>query len=165
MANHFKVEIRESLDTLKHLLKSQTSAQGKERLQMLYWLKSGQLTTRQDLAHRLDRDESTIYRWLQRYRQGGLESLIAVKRAQGQPPKIRGAALALLQEQLAHPEGFTSYGAIQDWLAQTCGLEIPYSTVYRTVRSRLKAKLKVPRPRSHAVDEQQQQAYKKTCQR
>jgi hypothetical protein len=48
MANHFKVEITESLDTLKHLLKSQTTAQGKERLQMLYWLKSGQLKTRQD---------------------------------------------------------------------------------------------------------------------
>jgi hypothetical protein len=71
--------------------------------------------------------------------------------------------LALLQEQLAQPEGFASYGAIQDWLAQTCGLDIPHSAVYRTVRSRLKAKLKVLRPRSHAVDEQQQQIYKKTC--
>ncbi|NJK30711.1 MAG: IS630 family transposase, partial [Acaryochloris sp. SU_5_25] len=39
MANHFKVEITESLKTLKDLLKRQTKAQGKERLQMLYWLK------------------------------------------------------------------------------------------------------------------------------
>jgi putative transposase len=119
--------------------------------------------TRQDLAHRLDRDESTIYRWLQRYRQGGLDALLAVKTAPGQTPKIQGVNLALLQEQLAQPEGFASYGAVQDWLAQTCGLEVPYSTVYRTVRSRLRAKLKVPRPRSMSADEQQQQAYKKTC--
>jgi transposase len=163
MANHFKVEISESLDTLKSLLKSQRSAQGKERLQMLYWLKSGQLKTRQDLARRLDRDESTIYRWLQRYRQGGLDALLEVKTAPGQSPKIQGVSLALLQERLAQPEGFASYGAIQDWLAQTCGIAVPYSTVYRTVRSRLSAKLKVPRPRSLGADEQQQQDYKKNC--
>ena len=41
MANKFIVAIAESLDELKQLLKKQTSAQGKERLQMLYWLKSG----------------------------------------------------------------------------------------------------------------------------
>ncbi len=50
MANKFIVAIAESLDELKQLLKKQTSAQGKERLQMLYWLKSGGLTTRQALA-------------------------------------------------------------------------------------------------------------------
>jgi putative transposase len=163
MANHFKVEITESLDILKHLLKSQTTAQGKERLQMLYWLKSGQLKTRQDLAHRLDRDESTIYRWLQRYRQRGLDGLLNVKAPPGKTPQIRGSVLEQLKQRLSQPEGFASYGAIQDWLAQTCGLNIPYSTVYRTVRSRLKAKLKVPRPRSQAVDEQHQQTYKKNC--
>ncbi|NJM68588.1 MAG: hypothetical protein HC851_24470, partial [Acaryochloris sp. RU_4_1] len=42
------------------LLKRQTTAPGKERLQMLYWLKSGQLKTRQAIAARLDRAESTI---------------------------------------------------------------------------------------------------------
>jgi hypothetical protein len=47
MANHFNVSIEESLDTLKQLLKAQTTAQAKERLQMLYWLKSGQLTNSQ----------------------------------------------------------------------------------------------------------------------
>ena len=50
MANHFNVPIAESLDTLKQLLKAQTTAQAKERLQMLYWLKSGQLTSLNNLA-------------------------------------------------------------------------------------------------------------------
>jgi putative transposase len=162
MTNHFNIHIAESLDTLKQLLKIQTTAQGKERLQMLYWLKSGQLKTRQDLAHRLDRDESTIYRWLQKYHQGGLNALLEVKTAPGQPPKIQGSVLKRLKHQLAQPESFPSYGAIQQWLAQTCGMEVPYSTVHRTVCYQLKAKLKVPRPRSKDADKQQQQAYKKT---
>jgi Homeodomain-like domain len=67
MANKFKVDIAESLDTLKKQLKTQRTAQGKERLQMLYWIKSGQLKNRQALAARLDRAESTIYRWLQTF--------------------------------------------------------------------------------------------------
>jgi transposase len=163
MANHFNVSIAESLDTLKQLLKAQTTAQGKERLQMLYWLKSGQLTSRQELAHRLNRDESTIYRWLQKYHRGGLGALLEVKTAPGQTPKIQGAVLEQLNQKLSQPEGFRGYGAIQQWLAQVCGIEVPYSTVHRTVRYQLRAKLKVPRPRSKDADEEQQQAYKKTA--
>ncbi|NJM74736.1 MAG: hypothetical protein HC852_01930 [Acaryochloridaceae cyanobacterium RU_4_10] len=67
MANKFKVDIAESLDTLKKRLKTQRTAQGQKRLQMLYWIKSGQLKTRQALAERLDRAESTLYRWLQTF--------------------------------------------------------------------------------------------------
>jgi transposase len=162
MANHFNVPIAESLDTLKQLLKTQTTAQGKERLQVLYWLKSGQLKTRQEVSARLDRAESTIYRWLQKYYQGGLNRLLEVKPIPGQRPKIRGAVLEKLKQQLSQPEGFTSYGAIQTWLSESCGIDVPYSTVHRTVRSHLKAKLKVPRPRSQGASEQQQQDYKKT---
>ena len=43
------------------------------------------------------------------------------------------------------------------------GLEVPYKTVHQTVHYRLKAKLKVPRPRSRQTDEAQQQSYKKTA--
>jgi transposase len=163
MANQFKVEIAESLDILRQRLKTQTTAQGKERLQMLYWLKSGQLKTRQELASRLDRAESTIYRWLQNYHQQGLEGLLEVKTPPGKTPQIRGSVLERLKQQLAQPEGFASYGAIQTWLSEACGIEVPYSSVHRTVRYHLKAKLKAPRPRSKDTDEEQQQAYKKTA--
>jgi putative transposase len=162
MANKFKVDIAESLDTLKKQLKTQRTAQGKERLQMLYWIKSGQLKTRQALAARLDRAESTIYRWLQTYRHQGLDGLLNVKTPPGKTPQIRGTVLEQLKQRLSQPEGFASYGAIQAWLSHQCGIEVPYSTVHRTVRYQLQAKLKAPRPRSKDADERQQQAYKKT---
>ena len=129
---------------------------------MLYWLKSGELKTRQALADRLDRAESTIYRWLQTYRNQGLDRLVNVKTAPGKTPQIRGPVLEQLKQRLSQPEGFASYGAIQTWLSQHCGLEVSYSTVHRTVRYQLQAKLKAPRPRSKATDVAQQQAYKKT---
>ena len=126
-------------------------------------LPSGDLTTRQALAKGLNRDESTVYRWVQKYKRGGLDGLLEVKRAPGAEPTIRGETLERLKQKLSQREGFASYGAIQQWLKQICGLEVPYSTVHRTVRQTLKAKLKVPRPRSTDVDEHQQEAYKKTA--
>jgi transposase len=163
MANRLKVEIAETVEELKQQLKHQKKGQQKERLQMLYWLKSGQVKTRQELAKRLARNESTIYRWLQKYQQGGLTKLLEVKVAPGIESKIKGQVLEQLQQKLSQPEGFESYRAIQSWLAKLCGVEIGYSTVHRIVRYQLKAKLKVPRPRALKTTEQQQQTYKKKC--
>ena len=163
MPSTLKIEIAESERTLKKLLHQQSSARHKERLQALYWLKSGQVTTRQELATLSGRGESTVYRWLKRYRTGGLRALLDIQSSPGKPPMIGGEDLEKLKARLAEPRGFESYGAIQQWLSDECGLEVPYKTVHKTVRYRLKAKLKVPRPRSRQTDEVQQQAYKKNC--
>lgn len=163
MANKFVVTIEESLDEIKQRLKQQTTATGKERMQMLYWLKQEDIQTRQALAKRLHRDEATVYRWLKRYKEKGIDGLLEVKIPPGVDPKIEGAILEDLKAQLKRAEGFASYRAIQQWLSEVHQLEVPYSTVHRTVRYRLKAKLKVPRPRSAKADEHQQEQYKKSC--
>jgi len=82
------------------------------RLQMLWWLKTGQVTQHQTLAERLGRDRSTITRWLQKYRQGGLSELLALKSAPGKSPHWSPEALARLQERLRQASGFKSYGEI-----------------------------------------------------
>ncbi|BAZ71155.1 putative transposase (plasmid) [Fischerella sp. NIES-4106] len=46
MTRPFKVEISESQQELEKALKHATTARSKERLQMLYLLKSGQVTSR-----------------------------------------------------------------------------------------------------------------------
>jgi transposase len=163
MGNKLKVEIVETTKKLKQKLKHQKTGQEKERLQMLYWLKSGQVTSRRELASRLARNESTIYRWLKKYEQGGLAKLLEVQVPPGAESKIQGSVLEQLRHKLSQPEGFKSYQAIHSWLTQWCGLEIGYSTVHRIVRYQLKAKLKVPRPRSRKTTEKQQQTYKKNC--
>lgn len=163
MGNLFKVSVSESLDEIKEVLNKQKTAKGKERMQMLYWLKQEESIQRQTLAKRLNRNESTIYRWLQTYKQSGIEGLLSVKVSCGRTSTIKGEPLNQLKARLSQKSGFAGYGEIQQWLEQTWGLKIPYSTVHRIVRYRLKAKLKVPRPRSKDSDLIQQQDYKKNC--
>jgi predicted transcriptional regulator len=79
MSNTFIVAIAESMDEIKERLNRQKTAKGKERLQMLYWLKQEKSIARKTLAKRLNRNESTIYRWLQKYKLGGIDGLLEVK--------------------------------------------------------------------------------------
>ena len=65
-----------------------------------------------------------------------------------------------LKEKLAQPEGFSSYKAIQIWRKETHGLDVPYSTVFGTVKDRLEARLKVPRPQAVDYDPVAAEAFK-----
>jgi len=161
MANHFQVVVNQTSEELKHRLRRAVSVHSKERLQMLYWLKTGVVSTRAELAKRLERDQSTIYRWLKRYRQGGIEGLLTVNTAPGRVSKIPPTALEKLKQRLAQSQGFNSYGQIQQWLKTECGVVVAYRTVHQTVRYKLNSKLKVPRPHSKKAKPEVQQAFKK----
>ena len=113
---------------------------------MLWWLKTVQVSEYQQLSQRLGRAPSSITRWLNRYRQGALPELLTIRTAPGEPAKIQGEALEKLQQRLQSEEGFSSYGAIVEWLEQECNLKLKYDTVNRFVSQTLKAKLKLPRP-------------------
>lgn len=162
MARPFRIEIAESVEYLEKSLNKASRVSQKEKLQMLYWIKSGLVKQHQELAQRLERNPSTISRWLQKYRQGGIGALLEVKTAPGQAPKIDGEMLKCLQARLAQPQGFKSYIEIGQWLQQEFGATLKYKTVHKTVRYRLKAKLKVPRPQSHKQDPQAVTTFKKT---
>ncbi len=162
MSRPFKIEITESEADLKNQLQHVREAIHKEKLQMLWWLKSGQVTQQQELGARLGRDTSTVTRWLQKYRRGGLVELLQINKAPGNERKIKVAVLADLRQQLQNPEGFSSYGAIVAWLEHKHGLTVEYGTVYATVRYRLGAKLKAPRPQSAQQNQQAVETFKKT---
>lgn len=161
MSRPFTIEITESETELKKRLQHAREAIHKEKLQMLWWLKSGQVSQQQEIGKRLGRDTSTVTRWLQKYRRGGLVELLQINKAPGNERKIKGEVLADLQQQLQNPEGFSSYGAIVEWLLQKHGLTVEYGTVYATVRYLLGAKLKEPRPVSYQQNEQALETFKK----
>ena len=162
MARPFHIEIAETVEYLEKSLDKAQRVSQRQKLQMLYWLKSGQVKQHQELALRLERNPSTISRWLQKYRQGGIGALLEIKTAPGQPPKINGQMLEGLKARLAQPQGFKSYIEIEQWLHREYGQVVNYKTVHKTVRYRLKAKLKVPRPQSHKQDPQAVETFKKT---
>ncbi|MCT7967876.1 helix-turn-helix domain-containing protein [Laspinema sp. D1] len=146
MARTLNLEIKESSEELKHLLERQTSVQMKERLQALYLLKTGTLSTLQELSSVLVRDPSTIYRWFQKYKQEGLDGLLKPYKSLGKTTTIPSAAMGKLKQYLEGNEGFTSYGEIQTWLKEECGVDVSYHVVYRAVYQKLNAKIKGSKP-------------------
>lgn len=162
MARPLQLTIQQSREELEHHLDKQTTATGKERLQMLYWLKLGMVNSRQDLVKLLHKSEATITRWLGKYKHGGLTALLEVRQAPGNPSSIPPSAVAQLKQRLQQSHGFNSYGQVQQWLEQECGVSAAYHTVHSLVRYKLQAKLKKPRPKSRKQNPQAIEQFKKT---
>jgi transposase len=138
--------ITERADELKQRLRHEQDGHKKPRLQMLYLLASAQAHSRQDAAHLLGVHRNTIGRWLALYSAGGVNALLAIYVPAGKPVSLAPAVLASLEQALHRPEGFASYEALRQWVRRTHGVEVNYKTLYRLVRTRFRAKLKVPRP-------------------
>ena len=164
MGRKLKLEIIETAEELKELLRKQREGRLKERVQALYLLKTQQVRELKGVAQVVGRDTSTLYRWCERYREGGLAGLLALGYANGgRPAALPEGVQAALQERLQVPEGFASYGAIQQWLEEEYGLAAKYKMVHRLVRYQLKGKLKVPRPSSIHRDIAAGVEFKKTA--
>jgi transposase len=161
MSGIYKLEIKESEAELKQLLRAQKSASDKERIHLLYLLKSQKAQTVQDAAGVLGRNRVTLQEWMSRYREGGLENLLHTKPRTGRPRAIPEWAARALENRLQEPEGFNSYGEICQWLETQLNIRATYSTVYKLVHDRLKASPKVARPHSERQSELQKEAYKK----
>ncbi|MGL4882592.1 MAG: IS630 family transposase [Waterburya sp.] len=141
-----KIEIIESTETLKSLMKQQKAALNHAKVQSLYLLKINVAETVRYLAVIMGRSESTIHYWLQLYKTGGMSKLLEEPPQTGRPKKLEIETIASLHQELSDPEGFNSYQEIKLWLSLCQNIEISYSTVHRIVRYELNGKLKVPRP-------------------
>ena len=66
-----------------------------------------------------------------------------------------------LQVSSREPNGFRSYGEVQDWLQEKYGVKAAYQTVHKTVKYKLGGKLKTPRPSHLKKDEKAEEHFKK----
>ena len=148
MAGVCKIEITESETELKKRLSQEKTGSGKERLQLLYLLKTKKARTVTEAAQLLGRNRVTVQDWLAKYRQGGLEKFLEKKVGGGRPRKIPRWAEKALEKRLKLEERFNSYGEICQWLESKLGIAANYKTVQRLVHYRLKASPKIARPNS-----------------
>ena len=98
------------------------------------------------VATLLGLDRNTISRWLSLYHQGGLPKLLNLYVSPGKAPALSSSQLAQLKARLAQPEGFASYGDIQQWIATNLGVQMGYHAVHTLVHDKLGAHPKVARP-------------------
>ena len=162
MAGVTKIEIKESAVELAEHLKAQTHPKLKERLQVLYLLALAKAMSISEIARVVGKHRGTLQRWLSDYQDKGLDRFLGSPKITGRPRVIPAWAVESLQRRLTEPEGFKSYGAVQQWLSKTLGVEAEYPTVEHLVRYRLKAKLKAARPVHLKQDPIQPEAFKKT---
>jgi DNA-binding transcriptional ArsR family regulator len=135
-----KIEIEESLEKLKQLLSEQKTGKSKERLQVLYWLSSGKSQNVEELAARTGHHRTTVSRWLSIYRKVGMTSLLNIKKSSGRIRKIDREIEKCLVEELKDPEGFISYGEVQQWLKGNCSRQLRCGIANGEERSVSKAK-------------------------
>lgn len=131
MAGVYQLEIVETIDELRKLLRVQKTASDKERIQLLYLLKSEQVKTIAMAANLLGRHRVTLQKWLNRYRKGGIENLLAHKPRTGRKQSIPKWAQKVLEKQLQQEQGFQSYSEICQWLSSQLGIESNYKTVHK----------------------------------
>lgn len=162
MAGVYKLNILETEEELKQLLKKEKTGSGKERIQLLYLLKSQKVKTITQAAELLGRNRVTVQEWLAKYRQGGLESLRKRASTSGRPRKIPAWAEKALAKKLQEPKGFESYGEICQWLETSLGIRAKYKTVHSLVYYKLKASPKIARPQSLEQSTERLEAFKKT---
>jgi len=162
MAGITSIKVQESLDELTQLLCQVNSSSAKERLQVLYWLKQEDAPSVSAIAKAIGKHRNTLQTWLSIYREGGVKAMLEIKKSPGGVRGIPQWAEDALAKRLQDPHhGFQSYGEVQQWLAETLGVEAKYHAVYQMTHYRLKAKLKVARPRHYKQDNKQPEVFKK----
>ena len=176
MAGITSIKVQESLDELTQLLCQVNSSSAKERLQVLYWLKQEDAPSVSAIAKAIGKHRNTLQTWLSIYREGGVKAMLEIKKSpggvrgipqwgatfQGENSPWKLASEDALAKRLQDPyHGFQSYGEVQQWLAETLGVEAKYHAVYQMTHYRLKAKLKVARPRHYKQDNEQPEVFKK----
>lgn len=162
MAGVTSIDVKESLDDLAEKLRHVETPTAKERLQVLYWLKQDNAPSISAIAKAVGKHRNTVQTWLSNYREGGVKAMLEVKKSPGGVRVIPQWAETALAKRLQESQGFQSYGAVQQWLAETLGVEAEYHAVYQMTRYRLKAKLKVARPQNCQQDSEQREAFKQT---
>lgn len=140
--------ISESQEELEALLKAERNAQVRRRLHLLVLIGSGTIRSAAAAARHLAVHRNSVRNWLLLYKSGGLEKLLHIGQAapEAEQKSLPAPVFQALQVRLGE-DGFTGgYLQVQRWLKGDFDLEIPYSTVHKIVRYRLKAKLKRARP-------------------
>ena len=132
MSRTLNFTVQETQEELLALLRSETDVRKRERLQFLFWYKSGLVTIREQIAALLGRSLPVITKWAKRYMERGLKGLLKMDyRGRESSRIIPVEVVEELAIGLESEEGFGSYQEIQTWLKEEYAVEVAYSTVHK----------------------------------
>ncbi len=163
MGRQANTQIIESAIELKKLLSKHKEERLRKRIRMLMHLKSNTYKTRIELADEIGVGKRTLERWIHTYENKGIDSLLAPITRRKPSTFITQQIHKALFNRLSDPKNaFGSYIEMQAWLNEEFECNIKYENLYYYVRSKFKAKLKVPR-KSHINKDEKAEAFFKNA--
>lgn len=162
MKVNYQERIEESTTELKIIMKRQETVTNRQKVQALYLLKSGKSQSITDVSELLGVHRITVQRWFKQYSNGGLQALLKLSRSTGRPRVIRREIVEGISTKLSEDScEIKSYKELGKWVEENYQTSVKYSTLYKQVHERMKAKLKVPRRSSNKKDESAAIEFKK----
>ena len=139
-------KIKETVEEIREMLKSETQIKRQNRLQALYLIVTKQAKSRSAVSKLLGFNRNTISEWFRWYEEKGLEKMLKIYQPSGAGAKITAAVVEEIKEILGSEKGFRTYKEIHQMVVKKHKIKVAYSTVHNLVRYKLKAKAKSPRP-------------------
>lgn len=162
MASKSKINIKEDIDVLRSLLKSERNSLISNRIRCLIFLKEERFKKRKDLATHLCISYASLKRWLKTYREMGLESMLCISYSTGRknsiPQEVHNALFDKLHESTS---AFISYKEAVLWVFDNYNIEVKYETLRAYMIRNFQTKLKSPRKSHYKKDEQAVEVFKK----
>lgn len=165
MSLPLSIHIKESINDLRRLQRKHGELIGK-RLQVLIEIKRHESKggiSKRELSKITGVNHNSIVKWRKQYLEHGLDILLKHGRKGFKPSIITQEEHHLLEAKLSDPtNGLQGYKELLQWVEETFGKQMKYTTLYEYVKRHFKTKIKVARKSHIKKDEQAVEDFKKT---
>lgn len=157
------LNIKETVVELNNLLRKQKTLKKEKRLKSLLLVKTGKFETRQEVADYLSIHIRTLERWLNNYKEGGIEQMLTDKPKNKTSRIITAEIHEGLAKRVNDPNNpFLGYWDAQNWVNTEFGLDVKYHRIREYLIQHFKTKLKTPRKSHYKKDNEAEKAFLKT---
>jgi len=154
-----KIDIQGEAEKLLERHKVEKEGWKRERLLALKLALSG--TGNRTIAKELGRSHQTIQDWIEKYRTGGIASLLSKKRGRGAPSKFTNEMKVALEKELEKGQHRTAK-QVWAWLDENFDMSDFKPTSIYTLLGKCGGRLKVPRPYNPKKDPVKEQEFRET---
>ena len=163
MANALSINVKESLEELKLLLKRSPAHHSSKIRMLMEIIKSDVPLSKNELADRIGVNQNSIQTWRTKYKNGGITELLKDGRIGFKPSIISASAHKKIGIKLNAAEAtFTSYKQLHEWVEKNLIEGVNYNSLRHYVKRHFGAKLKVPRKSHIRKDKEAVATFKKT---